>query len=135
MDNLKRMSNQQLATYIIYYIESTQILMDDIADVLEGKGTPLLRNQIYEKYKKLKQELREDSHYLGLMINSRTDKDSDLYNGFFKPSIREAAAWGFYSPSNCKISQKMYDAVEEAHYKLTKYYSLDKWKEIAEFDN
>ena len=41
------------------------------------------------------------------------------------PSIREAAVFGFDVP--IKINQRMYGAVEEAHYKMTKYYSLEEW--------
>ena len=43
------------------------------------------------------------------------------------PSIREAAAFGFDVPINNTINQRMYSAVEEAHYKMTKYYSLEEW--------
>lgn len=135
MDDLKSMTDQQLAERIVCYVENIQELMDNIADVLEGKGNPIIRDRIYKNYKQLKQALREDKHYLSLNINSRTDINAELYNNFFKPSIREAAACGFYAPSNCRISQKMYDAVNEALYQLTRYHCLDKWQEIAEFYN
>ena len=50
------------------------------------------------------------------------------------PSIREAAAFGFDVPINSTINQRMYGAVEEAHYKMTKYYSLEEWGNLFKQD-
>ena len=68
--------------------------------------------------------LTTTAHYLSLRQNS---KGSDLYKGAFEPSIREAAAFGFTVSVNANVNQKMFNAVAEAHYKLTKYYSLEEW--------
>lgn len=135
MDDLKRMTDQQLAERMVYYIESTQNLMSEIDKVLLGQGNPVIRNQVYENYKRLKKELREDKHYLKLNINSRKDANAELYNNFVKPSICDAAIFGFCAPSNCKISRKMYEAVSDAHYQLTKYHLLDEWEEFSKMDN
>ncbi|MCI8616140.1 MAG: hypothetical protein HFJ01_13805 [Lachnospiraceae bacterium] len=83
--------------------------------------------KIKRTYANLKDELREDAHYKKL---DRNRNGSLLYTGVFLPSIREAAAFGFNASINSAINQKMYSAVEEAHYKLTKYYSLDKWETL-----
>ena len=68
--------------------------------------------------------MREDADYLDLVSNQ---EGSQLYMGYFSPSIREASAWGFTVPVNHRVDYQMFSAVTEAHYKLTKYYSLEQW--------
>jgi hypothetical protein len=57
----------------------------------------------------------------------QNSKGSDLYKGAFEQSIREAAAFGFTVPVDANVNQMMFNAVAEARYKLTKYYSLEEW--------
>ena len=86
----------------------------------------ITEDRIRREYSVLKRELREDAHYLELGKNAH---GSDLYLGFFIPSIKEAAAGGFTIPVNGKVNQDMYNAVSEANYKLQKYMSLEEWGE------
>ena len=72
----------------------------------------------------MKVELRRDASYVRLKRNS---EGSTLYRGAFVPSIREAAAYGFFVSSNSTVNSSMYNAVAEANYKLNKYYSLEEW--------
>ena len=45
----------------------------------------------------------------------------------FSPSIREAMAEGFAVPVNAAVNFRMFSSVSDAHYKLTKYVSLEEW--------
>ena len=76
----------------------------------------------------MKEELREDAHYLSLKQNS---KGSDLYMGAFEPSISEASAIGFTVSVNANVNQMKFNAVAEAYCKLTKYYSLEEWGRLS----
>ena len=99
---------------------------------MEGKHFSITqRDEIRDEYKMLKEELRQDAHYLSL---ARNLDGSEIYESFFKPSILEAAAFGFTVAINKPINYSMYNSVSEAHYKLTKYYSLEKWKAILIID-
>lgn len=103
MDDLKRMNDSELANRIVKYIDRIQKLMNDVSSVMNGKGNSIMIDIIHSEYKTVKQEIKEDAHYLDLNVNKRTDMNSALYNGFFEPSIREAAAWGFTSSTNSRI--------------------------------
>lgn len=121
----KNMKNSDLASVMINYIGRTERLMKMISMYLDGNRN-ITAEMIRREYSVLKSELREDAHYLELGKNAH---GSDLYLGFFIPSIKEAAAWGFTVPVNGKVNQDMYNAVSEANYKLQKYMSLEEWGE------
>lgn len=123
MMDFKNMKNCDLASMMVNYINRTEHLMDIIGLYLDGNRN-ITSEMIHLKYSDLKNELREDAHYLELEKNA---DGSDLYMRFFAPSIREAAAWGFTVPVNGRVNQDMYNAVSEANYKLQKYMSLEKW--------
>ena len=131
MDDLKKMSDKELSIRMVMYIERVQKLMDSVSEIMDGKGTKMLINSIHHEYKAIKQAVKDDAHYLNLTMNRRIDEGSELYNGFFKPSISEAATFGFASSTNSRIDFKFYDSLEEARYKLTKFYTLEEWKEVA----
>lgn len=128
MDDLKRMTDAELANRIVNYVDRIQKLMDAVSAVMDGKGNSIMIDEIHSEYKAVKQEIKDDAHYLDLNINKRTDKGAALYNGFFEPGISEAAAWGFTASTNSRINFKFFDSLEEARYKLTKYHSLNEWK-------
>ncbi len=117
------MADSELASIMVNYIGRIENLLDIIGRYLEGNDN-ISAEKIKRIYAELKEELREDGHYLRL---ERNRDGSSLYMGAFVPSIREAAASGFNVSTNSTINQRMYSAVEEAHYKLTKYHSLEEW--------
>lgn len=121
--DFKIMTDSELANIMVNYIGRIESLLDIIGKYLEGNDN-IPAGKIKRIYADLKEELREDAHYLRL---ERNREGSSLYMGAFVPSIREAAAFGFNVSINSAINQRMYSAVEEAHYKLTKYYSLEEW--------
>lgn len=121
--DFKIMTDSELANIMVNYIGRIESLLDIIGRYLEGNDN-IPAGKIKRIYADLKEELREDDHYLRL---ERNRDGSSLYMGAFVPSIREAAAFGFKVSINSTINQRMYSAVEEAHYKMTKYYSLEEW--------
>lgn len=124
----KNMPDSELASIMVNYINQVKHLKEMISHYLNSSGHGYIRSdQIKEEYRRLKNELREDADYLYL---SRNRNGSILYTSVFAPSIREAAAFGFTVPVNAAVNQQMYSAVEEAHYKLSKYKSLEEWGEL-----
>lgn len=124
--DFKKMTDSELAKVMINYIRRVGHLQDVIGRYLQGNDC-ISASRIKDEYVHLKEELRKDAHYLSLKQNS---KGSDLYMGAFEPSISEAAAFGFTVPVNASVNQKMFNAVAEAHYKLTKYHSLEEWERL-----
>lgn len=121
--DFRTMSDSELASVMVNYINRVSHLQDIIGRYLEGYDN-ISAEQIQKCYTELKNEIHKDAHYLGLV---RNHDGSSLYMGAFSPSIREASAFGFTTPINSGINQSMYSSVEEAHYKLTKYYTLEEW--------
>lgn len=121
----KRLSDSELASIMVNYINRVEHLKKLIAGYIDKDNHGSIQpDRIKDEYRLLKNELREDADYLDLVRNR---EGSQLYMGYFSPSIREASAWGFTVPVNHGIDQQMYSAVADAHYKLTKYYSLEQW--------
>ena len=57
----------------------------------------------------------------------RNYRGSEVYRGAFGHSIKEAETCGFTVSTNSRINQRMYNAVSEAQYRLSKYLSLEQW--------
>lgn len=125
MDYNKK-SDSELARIMVSYIRRIKNLQGIVGRYLDGNES-ISATQIRREYAQIKDELREDARLVKLKKNYQ---GSDLYRGAFVPSISEAAAFGFCVPTNSKIDFKMYSAIEEAHYKLTKYCSLEEWGEL-----
>ncbi|MEG2262112.1 MAG: hypothetical protein RSC06_06620 [Clostridia bacterium] len=128
-EELKRFSDADLAARMLNYIDRTDTLMKLISDSLEHKSSRIISDRIHYEYRELKEEIKEDAHYCDLVRNK--DSRSRVYLHFFIPSIMEASAYGFMSPTNSQINQKFFSCVYDAHYKLTKYYSRDEWEAIS----
>lgn len=125
----KTMSDSELASVMVSYINRVKQLKNAISQYINRTDKISMRpEEIKNEYRELKNELRKDANYLYLAKNRN---GSVLYTSIFIPSIREAAAFGFTVPVNAAINFEMYSAVEEAYYKLRKYYSLDKWEELV----
>lgn len=125
---MKEMPDYELAERIISYIIRCEKLSFEIGKAIENRSTQADREvYIREEYKSLKETIQKDAHELRLRSN---ENGSDLYMGFFAPSIKEADASGFRVPTNHRIDQAMISSVEEARYKLTKYKSLKRWQEL-----
>lgn len=128
--DLKTMKDKELANRIVGYVDRIQNLIDTVCAILDRKITKFNINNIRADYKSIKEAIKDDAHYVNLARNDVPG--NNLYNAFFVPSIAEASAFGFTVSTNCTIDFKLYASLEEARYKLTKYYSYDEWKKIAE---
>ena len=127
---LKDMSDKELAIRMINYIDKVKVLMDKVYGYIEKRDMRVYKDSIRNEYKTLKDDIKKDAHYIDLVRNK--NYGNKVYSNFFIPSIAEASAWGFTVSTNCSINFKLYRALEEAHYKLTKYYSYEEWKKLSE---
>ena len=126
--DFKTMKDSELAMEMVSYISRVEQLLDIIRDYLDkANGKHIPAEKIREQYKQLKYELRESANYLNKV---RNHNGSVLYKSAFSPSIREAAAFGFNVPINSSINQLMFNAVAEAHYRMTKYYNMEEWGKL-----
>lgn len=124
----KKMPDEELAKIMVNQINRVAHLKDILSLFLEKRDScKVSAESIRELYKDLKNELIKDADYLNLVRNRN---GSTLYMSAFSPSIREASAFGFNVPVNSKVDFNMFSAVEEAHYKLTKYKNLEEWGEL-----
>ena len=124
--DFKNMTDSELASVMVDYINRVADLLDLISKYLNNTDKSCIQvDEIKKMYKQLKNELHGDAHYLGLISNRNRN---ELYMGAFMPSIREAEAFGFTVPTNHRVDQSMFFTVEEAHYKLTKYHTLEEWR-------
>lgn len=123
--DFKNMTDSELAEIMVNYISRVAHLRDLISRYIDGTDHgSISADRIRALYRQLKDELRADANYLSLVRNYN---GSSLYMYYFCPSIREAAAFGFTVPVNRAINQQFFGAVADAHYKLTKYRSLEEW--------
>lgn len=121
----KNMPDSELANVMVNYINRIvhlERLISNYMNGLDDRNIPA--EKIKKEYAQLKIEIRKDANYLNLV---RNQDDRPIYMGAFSPSIREAAAFGFTVPINHRVDQGMFNAVAEAHYKLTKYKTLEEW--------
>ncbi len=124
----KNMSDSELAVVMVNYINRVAHLKRLISNYIDDSDrSSMSAAQIKEEYAQLKKEIRDDADYLYL---KRNRDDRPIYMGAFLPSIREAAAFGFTVPINHRVDQQMFSTVADAHYKLTKYYTLEEWGAI-----
>lgn len=113
-------TDKELIKKQIDFIERTEQIMN----MIDNKEN---ENCIREEYKKLKECIKDEAHRVRLQVNQR--QASKFEQMYYAPSIREANAWGFDVKSNARVSRDMWRAVEEAHYKLSKYISLEELKD------
>lgn len=124
---LKKMSDQELAQRMVDYIERLDQLAHEISNYIECKAADA--EYIKREYRALKQAIRQDSDY----VSKQRNKDgSELYIYYFSPYMKEADAEGCTVPVNARIDFNMFSAVRTAHYKLTKCWSLEEWKQAAQ---
>lgn len=124
----KYMTDAQLASLMVNYINRVDHLRGMIGRYLNrADHGNICADQIKAMYRELKNELRETADYLWL---ERNRKGSVLYMSAFSPSIREAMAEGFSASVNAAVNFRMFSSVADARYKLTKYISLEKWREL-----
>lgn len=113
--------DKKLVKKMIYYIEEA----DNIMKMIESNEN---KEEIKIRYKELKEEIKNEAHRCDLIVNRKNF--TQFEKQYYAPSIKEASAWGFTSPVNAIVNSNFYNSVEEAHYKLGKYISLENLKDV-----
>ena len=126
MDEIKNMTDYELAQRVQHYRYRLEALMSKVSDWLENRSGS--RETILDEYKALKSEVKADAHYVGLTANS---EGRATHYWAVTSAIREASAWGFTAPTNSSINQRLFSAIEEAHYKLGKCHPDDILEEYS----
>jgi len=67
MIELWQLTDQELAARMVDYIVRLERLMDEVSDILNGKGR--VKDAVRYSYKRLKAEINADAHYVSLMRN------------------------------------------------------------------
>lgn len=128
---LKDYGEKELAEYMLRYIDAIEKLMNEIEPIIhhEKEADTKQQKMIQAEYKRLKDEIRKDVHYVGLKKNQMS-VCPELYSEIVVPSMKEAGAYGFSAAVNAKIDYNYWGALAEAKYKLTKYYSKTDWERL-----
>ena len=114
-------SDNELREMLITFIEDANRIMCKI----ENEIDPL---EIKEDYKNLKKKVKDEAHRVDLQDNRKNA--TEFEKRYYTPAVQGASAWGFTVSTNSKVNKDMYRAVEEAHYKLSKYISLEELKKM-----
>lgn len=129
MINLEKLTDEQLARRMSKYISVLQSIAVRAEYYSLGQcGTKELK-ELSDDYKNVRDSIREDSHYLNY---GREKKGSRLLWDKYFPSVSEAAAWGLYANPDGEFSAEYFQSLADAEQRLTKYYSYDYWRIIAE---
>ncbi len=116
---LKYLTEDEIFERKEMYLKRLNYLMRNISDYLETHDSAL-GYRISEEYRAIKEDIRDEAKYLDCKKNdiSRISKIHQAYSS----GIRGASAFGLTVRSNGKIDQRMFSAVEEAHYRLNKFF-------------
>lgn len=117
--NLNEFTEEEIIERKEKFLKRLDKLMSNISDYLKNHNSEL-GYRIIEEYKSIKEEIREEAKFLNCRKNDISGISQTHAN--YSGGIQEASAWGFAVKSNGKIDQKMLSAVEEAKYKLNKYF-------------
>lgn len=124
--NFRTLTEKQIIQRAKEYQERIEKLESKISEYLSGNQA--LEREIREEYKKVKSEISSEAKHFDSEKNSIEDI-SNIHSSY-QCGIMESAAHGFEMRSNGKISQEMFNSLEEAEYRLTKYLSdFEEWEE------
>ena len=126
MEELKRSNSNQLIARAKAYENRMKTLAKSISDFLESGSESTDPDWIKKEYAELKKCIKEEHDYLSKQKND-ISHISQIHNAY-QYGILECSAWGFSSRVGSSINQDLFNSVEEAEYKLTKFLSdLDEW--------
>lgn len=126
---LEKLSDLQLAKRISKYISMLQSIAVRAEYYSGGNCPEKERNELTADYIKVRDLIREDARYLNY---GRDKKGSPLLWDKYFPSVSEASAWGLYADPEGAFNKEYFKSISEAENRLTKYYSYDYWRIIAE---
>ncbi len=129
MANLEKLTDEQLARRMSKYISTLQSIAVRAEYYSLGQCGEKELKELSNDYKKVRDSIREDSRYLNY---GRDKKGSPLLWDKYFPSVSEAAAWGLYADPDGEFNAEYLKSLADAEKRLTKYYSHDYWRIIAE---
>ena len=116
---LKELTEEEIFERKEMYLTRLNYLMRNISDYFETHDWAL-GYRISEEYRAIKEEIRDEAKYLDCKKNDISDI-SKTHQAYSK-GIRGARAFGLTVRSNGKVDHRMFSAVEEAHYRLNKFF-------------
>lgn len=125
---LEKLTDLQLALRMSKYIAAVESLEVRAEYYSCGECPPKEFTELVSDYEKLRDSIREDAHYLNF---NREKKGSKLLWDKYYPSVNEAWAWSLYADPK-KFDKEYFKSLADAKERLTKYYSYDYWRIIAE---
>lgn len=126
---LEKLSDLQLAKRMSKYISTLQSIRLRADYYSLGAASQEELTELADDYKKVRDSVREDAKYLNY---NREKKGSALLWDKYYPSVSEASAWGLYADPEGKFDADFFKSISDAEKRLTKYYSYDYWRIIAE---
>lgn len=126
---LEKLTDIQLAKRMSKYISILQSIAVRAEYYAGGCCPEKERKELESDYVKVRDSIREDARYLNY---GRDKKGSALLWDKYFPSISEASAWGLYAPPDGAFDKEYFKSISDAEKRLTKYYSYDYWRIIAE---
>lgn len=129
MANLEKLTDEQLARRMSKYISMLQSIAVRAEYYSLGQCGEKELKELADDYKNIRDSIREDSRYLNY---GRDKKGSLLLWDKYFPSVSEAAAWGLYADPCGNFDKEYFKSLADAEERLTKYYSYDYWRIIAE---
>ncbi len=130
MENrLEKLSDLKLAKRISKYISTLQSIKLRADYYSLGAASADELRELADDYRKVRDSVREDAKYL----NYNRDKNGSalLWDKYY-PSVSEASAWGLYADPEGDFDKDFFQSINDAEKHLTKYYSYDYWRIIAE---
>lgn len=130
MDELCRLSSEQIIYRAKEYESRMNVLTISISNFLESGSKLVSPEWIKQEYAELKKCIKEEHDYLSKQKND-ISHISQVHNAY-QYGILECSAWGFSSRVGSNIDIMLFNSVEEAEYKLTKFLSdVDEWKNYS----
>ena len=126
---LEKLTDLQLAKRMSKYISMLQSIAVRAEYYSGGNCPEKERSELTADYIKVRDEIREDARYLNY---GKDKKGSALLWDKYYPSVSEAAAWGLYADPDGNFDKEYFKSISDAEKRLTKYYSYDYWRIIAE---
>lgn len=126
---LEKLTDEQLAKRMSKYISTLQSIAVRAEYYSLGGCPEKERNELTADYIKVRDSIREDARYLNY---GRDKKGSPLLWDKYFPSVSEVSAWGLYADPDGAFNKEYFKSLSEAENRLTKYYSYDYWRIIAD---
>ena len=126
---LEKLTDEQLAKRMSKYISVLESLTVRAEYYSGGMCPEKERAELSADYIKVRDAIREDARYLNY---GKDKKGSALLWDKYYPSVSEASAWGLYGDPDGSFDKEYFESISDAEKRLTKYYSYDYWRIIAE---